>query len=151
MDLGILWRELRDDPLRLGYKTDGVWKRHQDIADLLNAVPATPSTGLQEIVNNQPSSAIIGATVRADYDKLGPADKTYYQTVAGAGDGVIDFAQGPVDLAFTAMFPPGLATNANLNALRKRVATRGQVIGCGAVAPGHVHRAIVQGEGGELG
>ena len=130
MDLGTLWRELRDDPLGLGYKNiDGAWKRHQDIADLLNAVPPAPITGLQEIINNQPASAVIGATVRADYDKLGPADKPYYQTVVGAGDGTVDFAQGPVDIAFTAMFPPGLATNANLNALRKRVATRGQVIG----------------------
>ena len=117
----------------------------------MNAVPPAPVAGLQEVIDSQPTSAIVGATVRADYDKLGPADKTYYGLVVGAGDGSIDFAQGPVDSAFAAMFPPGLATNANLNALRKRVATRGQVIGLGAVAPGHVHQAIVQGEGGELG
>ena len=129
MDLAALKSELLTDPTSRGY----AGKLDDACADLLNR--------LDRQANRETLTAgqILSAVVRAEFDSLGAAAKNYVTLVLGVSGEIPMTTQLRTDLG--AIFGAGTATRANLAAIVKRTASRGEELGLGIVSASDVANA----------
>jgi hypothetical protein len=121
MDFAALKTELQTDPAALGYAPLLAVQDWTGLAAKVNALHAgfTIAPGLVA------SYRIVGAIVKAEFDALAAADKTYLNFIVQPPD--VDVSQtSQVRTALGGLFGAGTATRSNLVALASRPGRRAE-------------------------
>lgn len=112
--------EINTDPRGLGY----AGKSDYEIATLMN----TPGLSSETIFRAYtPLEEITAAVVRADYDSLAAAGKTYWDQVV-TKSAKVKTGDATLRTQIGALFPAGTQTRTNLTAVASKSATRGEVL-----------------------
>jgi hypothetical protein len=120
IDYQALKTEIATDPKTLGY----AGKSDYDISVLMN----TPGLSAETIIRTwTPIEEVIAAVVRADFDALAAAGKTYLDTIVMRGTRV-KTGDATLRSQLAALFPAGTPTRTNLTNLATKSATRGEVL-----------------------
>ena len=128
MDLQALKTELTTDPLARGYPGMG----DEAAANSLNVRDRQANRDALD------SGSLIAAIVRSEYTLLTAIEKDYLRLIALAPSMPLT---ATVKTELSAIFPAGSATRANLIALLKQPASRGEELGLGFVTPSDVANA----------
>jgi hypothetical protein len=121
IDYAVLKTEMDTDPKSLGY----AGKSNPEVADLINTVGLSGEEVDVGIIDGQELSK---AVIISEYTALSNAERQGWATILSAGDGQVDIDDSRVVDQIGAIWGAGTTTRANLLALRKRSASRAEVL-----------------------
>lgn len=117
-----LKNEILTDPLSLGY----TGKSDSELADLLNFVPPSVSTGRRINRTSMPTSELLECVVHSEYIGLSATNRDFMAAILGMGE--IDPAGNNVTASLSAVFGPGTVTRDNFLARRERPCSRAEFL-----------------------
>lgn len=124
IDRAALKSEITTDPAALGYAALVAAGDDAGVAAALNLARA--GTAYQQYRGPLPAYQVVNATDPADWAALTAQEKQRYQTLTGAGQ--VDTSNANLRAMFSAMFPAGSTTRANLTNLALRQGSRAEVL-----------------------
>ncbi len=132
MDYNKLALEIKDDPLKRGYKK----MSNDEICVSLRVKDRT------RVIDSIPSSTVIEATALTEYVSLSASQRDIYWGMLAGGE--IKPSGTRTKQIYASLFAPSSSTRTNLITLATESITRAEELGLGEVYVGHVGKACTQ-------